>query len=49
MVIATCFHYLDSSHVSSDVEIGWCTNRADRIESLPGALQQQVFAEAMLV
>ena len=46
---ATCFHYLETSHVSSDAELGWCTSRADRIESLPGAVQHQVFAEEMII
>jgi len=27
MKIATCFLYLESSHVSSDVELDWCTSR----------------------
>ena len=29
MVIATCFHYLESCHVSSDAELDWC-NSQDR-------------------
>ena len=49
MEIATCFIYLESSYVSSDAELDWSNNRERHDGKSARALQQQLFAERMMV
>ena len=49
MEIATGFRYLESSHVSSDAELDWSNSRGRQDGESARALQQQLFAEGMMV
>jgi len=49
MDLATCFLYLESSHVSSNAELDWSNSRGRQDEESARALQQQLFAEGMMV